>query len=94
MRTAAVVATLLLAFTAFAHPGSAIAVGKDGVVYFVDTGKGVFSMSKDGRVTRREGPAFHWFALDEAGRFRNTPWPSIPGAEFRYATIRSGISRT
>lgn len=86
MCIAAVVATLLLAFTASAHPGSAIAVGKDGVVYYVDTGKGVFSMSKDGKVTRREGPAFHWFALDEAGRFRNTPWPSIPGAEFRYAS--------
>ncbi|HEY0371704.1 MAG TPA: hypothetical protein VGD79_06860 [Thermoanaerobaculia bacterium] len=85
MRTAAVVTTLFLALAALAHPGSAIAVGKDGIVYFVDTGGGVFSLAPDGKVTRREGPAFHWFALDPQGRFRNTPWPSIPGAELRSA---------
>ncbi|HEY0593994.1 MAG TPA: hypothetical protein VGF40_19640 [Thermoanaerobaculia bacterium] len=70
---------------AVAHPGSAIAVASDGRVFFVDTGGGVFSIERDGRMVRREGPAFHWFALDPAGLFRRTPWPSIPGAEFRSA---------
>ncbi len=70
---------------AAAHPGSAIAVASDGRVVFVDTGGGVFTIERDGRVVRREGPAFHWFALDPPGRFRRTPWPSIPGAEIRSA---------
>jgi hypothetical protein len=82
-------ALLLLLFAiatgATAHPAAAIAVGTDGRVYFVDTGGGVFSLDRNGRVARREGPAFHWFAFDPAGRFRNTAWPSIPGAEFRWA---------
>ncbi|MGZ5445918.1 MAG: hypothetical protein ACXW5U_29715 [Thermoanaerobaculia bacterium] len=79
------VVTILDADPAHAHPGSAIAVAKDGVVYFVDTGGGVFSIGPGGRVVRREGPAFHWFALDPQGRFRKTRWPSMPGAEFRSA---------
>jgi len=77
---------LLLFFaatTALAHPGSSIAVSKTGTVTFVDTGAGVFSIDANGRMERREGPAFHFFAFDPESRFRNTPWPYIPGAEFR-----------
>ena len=79
------VVTIPVAGFARAHPGSAIAVAKDGVVYFVDTGGGVFSIGPGGRVARRDGPAFHWFAFDPQGRFRKTRWPSMPGAEFRSA---------
>ena len=68
-----------------AHPGSAIAVTKDGIVYFVDTGKGVFTIQRDGRLVRHDGPAFHWFALDPDSRFRDTPWPALPNAETRSA---------
>lgn len=68
-----------------AHPGAAIAVAKNGAVYLVDTGAGVFSIEPNGRVVRRPGPAFHWFAFDPDSRFQNTPWPYIPGAEFRSA---------
>jgi hypothetical protein len=70
-----------------AHPGAAIAVTADGRVHFVDTGGGVFSIERNGRVVRREGPAFHWFACDPQGRFRQTRWPSLPGAEFRSAGV-------
>lgn len=80
-----------LATRAIAHPGSAIAVASDGRVFFVDTGGGVFSIERDGRVVRREGPAFHWFAFDPAGRFRRTPWPSIPGAELRFAGTNPSV---
>lgn len=66
-----------------AHPGSAIAVNPDGRVYFVDTGGGVFFIERNGQVRRHDGPAFHWFALDSTGRFKSTPWPSIPGGELR-----------
>jgi hypothetical protein len=71
----------LFAIGLFAHPGSAIAVNTDGRVFFVDTGGGVFSIERNGNVVRHEGPAFHWFALDTTGRFRQTPWPAIPGGE-------------
>jgi hypothetical protein len=73
----------LAAGRALAHPGSAIAVGRDGRVFFVDTGGGIFEIGRDGRVSRREGPAFHWFALDSTSRLAKTRWPSFPGAEIR-----------
>ena len=88
MRACAILlAVLIAAGTSWAHPGASIAVSKDGVVYFVDTGAGVFSIETNGRIVRREGPAFHWFAFDPGGRFRATPWPSIPNAEFRSAGV-------
>ena len=90
MRTAFRVTVLLIVATvgalpASAHPGSSIAVLPDGTIYFVDTGGGVFSIEKGGRVVRREGPAFHWFAFDAGSRFRQTPWPRLPGAEIHSA---------
>ena len=78
MRRIILLVALLAAGHAFAHPGAAIAVASDGRVYFVDTGGGVFSI-RNGRVARHEGPAYHWFAFDEGGRFRGTRWPHIPG---------------
>ncbi|HEX2121543.1 MAG TPA: SMP-30/gluconolactonase/LRE family protein [Thermoanaerobaculia bacterium] len=74
-----------------AHPGSAIAVSNDGVVYFVDTGAGVFSIERNGRLVRREGPAFHWFALDPGSRFRKTPWAFMANAEFRSAGVNPTV---
>ena len=68
---------MLAAATAFAHPGSGIAV-YDGKVYFVDTGGGVFAIDANRRVARVPGPAFHWFAVDPRGQFRNV---RIPGGD-------------
>jgi len=82
---------ILIAAMAQAHPGAAIAVSNDGAVYFVDTGAGVFSIEPGGRLVRREGPAFHWFAFDPGNRFRTTPWPSMPGAEFRSAGVNPNL---
>jgi hypothetical protein len=73
---------LALMGQAFAHPGASIHVSADGRVFFVDTGGGVFVVGRDGKLTRHPGPAFHWFALDEASGLAATRWPSIPGAEF------------
>lgn len=89
--TVLLVLTVLTTVASSAHPGAAIAVSKDGVVYFVDTGAGVFSIGPGGRVVRREGPAFHWFAFDPDSRFRTTPWPSMPNAEFRSADVNPTI---
>lgn len=66
-----------------AHPGSAIGLGRDGRIYFVDTGRGVFETGRDNRLNRLDGPAFHWFAIDKTSRLAKTPWPAIPGAEIR-----------
>ena len=85
MRTILLTATLLVAVSSFAHPGAAIAVGANGRVYFVDTGAGVFAIDANGRLAREPGPAFHWFAFDPQRRFQKTPFPSLPGAEFRSA---------
>jgi hypothetical protein len=83
--------TILAASASHAHPGAAIAVSKDGIVYFVDTGAGVFSIETSGRIVRREGPAFHWFAFDPNSRFQKTPWPSMPDAEFRSAGVNPTV---
>ncbi|HEX6084896.1 MAG TPA: hypothetical protein VF266_10260 [Thermoanaerobaculia bacterium] len=84
MRVLLFLAAMLACADAFAHPGSAIAVAGDGRVYFVDTGGGVFSLH-GGRVARHGGPAYHWFAFDPQGRFRNTRWPRIPGGTITVA---------
>ncbi|HYC61993.1 MAG TPA: hypothetical protein VEK79_20750 [Thermoanaerobaculia bacterium] len=83
----AVFVSFVIAGMALAHPGAGIAVGADGRVYFVDTGGGLFSLDRNGRVTRHQGPAFHWFAFDPARRFRQTSWPYIPGAELRSSDV-------
>jgi hypothetical protein len=79
----AILVIIGVAGAAFAHPGAAIAVGRDGRVYFVDTGRGIFEIGRDGRVHRQEGPAFHWFAMDPTSRFAKTTWPAIPDSEIR-----------
>jgi len=91
MRTILLLILMAVAAASHAHPGAAIAVSKEGIVYFVDTGGGVFSIEAGGRVVRREGPAFHWFAFDPDSRFQKTPWPSMPGAEFRSAGVHPTI---
>jgi hypothetical protein len=67
-----------VAASAAAHPGSAIVVDRRGTVYFVDTGSGVWMVPPGGALTRHPGPAFHWMALDEGGRFAKTALPSTP----------------
>lgn len=79
----AVLLIISTANEALAHPGSAIALGLDGRVYFVDTGGGIFEIGPNGRLTRHDGPAFHWFAIDVSSRFAKTRWPAFPGAEIR-----------
>src|SRR5688500_6487482 len=68
---------------ASAHPGASIGLGRDGRVYFVDTGRGIFEIGRDGRLKRLDGPAFHWFAIDVFSRQAKTAWPAIPGGELR-----------
>lgn len=80
-----------VAGAALAHPGSAIAIGRDGRVYFVDTGGGIFEIGRDGRLNRLDGPAFHWFAFDPTSRFAKTTWPAISGAEIRSVGLNPAL---
>jgi hypothetical protein len=66
-----------------AHPGASIELGRDGRVYFVDTGRGIFEIGRDGRLKRLDGPAFHWFTIDVSSRHVKTAWPAIQGGELR-----------
>src|SRR3954463_1655672 len=70
---------------AFAHPGSGIVVDRRGQGYFIDTGEGGWRIDAQGRLAQREGPAFHWLAIDVDGRFAKTRLPSSPEAEMKAA---------
>lgn len=61
--------TLLFGTIVTAHPGSGIVVDKDGQVYFTDTGKGVWKIDKQGKLTYVPASRFHWMAIDELGKF-------------------------
>src|SRR3989304_5060394 len=65
----------LVANEALAHPGSGIVVDRQGNVYFVDTGSGVWTIDRNGKLTRLSGPAYHWMAIDIDGRLRNVALP-------------------
>jgi streptogramin lyase len=61
--------TILSGTIATAHPGSGIVVDKYGQVYFTDTGKGVWKIDKQGKLTYLPASRFHWMAIDEVGNF-------------------------
>jgi len=65
----------LIANEALSHPGSGIVVDRQGNVYFVDTGSGVWKIDRKGKLTRLSGPAYHWMAMDIDGRLTNVTLP-------------------
>lgn len=73
----AVLATFLAVSPAFAHPGSGIVVDRQGQVYFLDTGLGVWKVNLQGRLVRHEGPAYHWMTIDHRGRFAQRHMPRV-----------------
>jgi len=73
-----------------AHPGSGIVVGRGGEVYFLDTGAGVWKIDIQGRLTRLQGPRFHWMTIDYDDCFSTAHLPT--GA--RGEVTRVGTSPT
>jgi len=65
-----------------AHPGSGIAVDRQGRVYFADTGGGVWRIDADRRLTRVNDSRFHWLALDPEGRFASGRMPTSSFGDF------------
>src|ERR1051325_6518004 len=70
--SAAIVLVALVATSASAHPGSGIALDKDGEVFFTDTGHGVWKIDAQAKLSEVPSSRFHWLALDEAGRFADS----------------------
>lgn len=76
----------LFATSTSAHPGSGIVVGKQGQIFFTDTGQGVWKIDHQGKLTYLPASLFNWMALDEVEYFaesqknfgewfeRITPW--------------------
>jgi SMP-30/Gluconolactonase/LRE-like region len=72
----ALAAACLLSTPVLAHPGSGIAVDRDGQIYFLDTGAGLWKIDAHGNLARISGTMFHWLALDANDRFANSRLPS------------------
>ncbi len=66
---------LLAGSEAPAHPGSGIVVDRQGNVYFLDTGSGVWKIDKASRLTKLSAPAYHWMAIDIDKRLANVTLP-------------------
>ncbi len=64
-----------------AHPGSGIAVDRQGQIYFLDTGSGLWKIDRRGQVSHLSRTLFHWLAMDEDDCFANTQFPSGPLGE-------------
>ena len=63
----------ILVTRSVAHPGSGIAVDDGGVVYFTDTGRGVWRIDTDMKRTLISESAMHWMAIDRKGGFSRQP---------------------
>jgi len=64
---------MLISTIASAHPGSGIVVDKYGQVYFTDTGKGVWKIDANGKLTYLPASKFHWMTIDVIGYFAKSP---------------------
>jgi len=64
---------LLFGSVATAHPGSGIVVDKYGQIYFTDTGKGIWKIDLNGKLTFLPASKFHWMTIDEIGYFAESP---------------------
>ena len=71
-----------------AHPGSGIAVDRQGQVYFLDTGSGLWRIDTHGRLTHLSGLLNHWLALDENNLWTKGRLPSSSGTGLDWIITR------
>src|SRR5688500_11768736 len=83
--------TCLLATAALAHPGAGITVDRQGNVYFLDTGSGLWKIDTGGRITRLSRQRFHWLALDANDSFASAQLPSGASGDVESAGSRPTI---
>ena len=80
------------AYEALSHPGSGIVVDREGNIYFVDTGSGIWKLDGNRNLTRLSGPAYHWMAIDPDGRLKDATLPYFSSGD---ATVtRVGVNPT
>jgi DNA-binding beta-propeller fold protein YncE len=72
----------LLSTPFLAHTGSGIAVVRDGQVYFLDTGSGLWKIDAHGRLTHVSGLRNHWLALDVNDGFASARLPTDPALDW------------
>ena len=84
----------LLPASIMAHPGSGIAVDRQGQVYFLDTGSGLWRIDTQGKVTRLSETLFHWLALDENNLFSRGRLPSSAGTGLDWEISKAGENPT
>src|SRR3954469_24733753 len=74
-------AIFLTAAPALAHPGAGIVVDRQGQVFFIDTGGGVWKIDRQGQLKKEPGDAFHWMAIHRRGRPTRPHMPRNTGSE-------------
>ncbi len=80
------------AYEALSHPGSGIVADREGNIYFVDTGSGIWKLDRNRNLTRLSGPAYHWMAIDLDGRLKDATLPYFSSGD---ATVtRVGVNPT
>jgi len=90
----ALLVVVLLAASTVAHPGSAIAVDRQGQIFFIDTGSGLWRVDKEGQLTHLSQNRFHWLALDENNLFATGRLPSSAGTSLDWQILRVGTDPT
>ena len=85
----AIVAVWLLSASTLAHPGSGIAVDRNGQVFFLDTGSGLWKIGTKGELTHLSQQRFHWLAVASDDRFANATLPTDPGRDWELTKASS-----
>ena len=80
---------LLAGSQVFAHPGSGIVVDRQGNVYFIDTGAGVWKIDRSGKLTQLSRTAYHWMAIDIDDRLAHATLPYYSSEDATIARVGS-----
>src|SRR6185295_17448364 len=78
----ALVVACFLSTSLLAHTGSGIAVDRNGQVYFLDTGSGLWKIDTHGALTHLSELKNHWLALDATDGFANGRLPKDPYSDW------------
>jgi sugar lactone lactonase YvrE len=84
-----VAAVCLLSASIVAHPGSGLAVDRDGQIFFLDTGSGLWRIDAKGRVTRLSPQRFHWLAIDANDGFTQARVPTDSTGDWVITSVGS-----
>jgi hypothetical protein len=84
----------LVPVSIMAHPGAGIAIDRQGQVYFLDTGSGLWKIDTQGKVSHLSETRFHWLALDENNLFASGRLPSSAGTGLDWEILKVAANPT